>query len=28
VYPSKLPRMKLIDPWAEEDAISSPAAGE
>jgi len=28
VYPSNLPRMKLIDPWAEEDAISSPAAGQ
>jgi len=26
VYPRNLPRMNLIDPWAEEDAIPRPAA--
>jgi hypothetical protein len=25
VYPSNLPRMKIIDAWAEEDGISRPA---
>ena len=28
VYPRSLPRMNLIDPWAEEDGISRPAAQE
>ncbi len=27
VYPTSLPRMKLVDPWAEEDAVSNPAVG-
>jgi hypothetical protein len=28
VYPRSLPRMNLVDPWAEEDGISRPAAQE
>jgi hypothetical protein len=27
VYPRKLPRMELVDPWADEDFVSASAEG-